>query len=114
VNLTWGVYASRSRDPDPAVRAGALSRLARFHLAAGNVAAALLDCRELAGLTTVAFDGMPADLFARRQISALMEQTGDRVALTREADALRTELLAGRWVPAAETGLPCGSMVQRQ
>ena len=93
-----GIYASLRRDPDPSVRSGALWRLARLHQTLGKTGKAMEDYRELAEITSIAINSVPADLFARRQICRLLEETGDTTSLRREAVSLRADLLAGRWV----------------
>jgi hypothetical protein len=92
-----GAYTTLRRDADPRVKAGALFRLARLRLSSGDTAGAIQSYRELADLTGIAISGMPADLFARRQICRLIEEVGDKVSLEREAGSLRTDLQSGRW-----------------
>jgi hypothetical protein len=91
-------YISFSRSSDPAIRAGALWRLARLQLTSGKVATALNTYRQLADVTGVAVNGMPVDLFARRPICRLLEESTDKAALATEAQTLREYLMAGRWV----------------
>jgi two-component system phosphate regulon sensor histidine kinase PhoR len=119
-------YTALARSRTPAVRAGALLRLARVHRSTGDVGAAIKDYRELARFTDVAVAGMPADLLARREVCELLQQTRETASLAREAEALRVDLLAGRWpldrsgwAVAAEdierwTGHPIGVPPERQ
>ena len=93
-----GVYTSLRRDPDPSVRSGALWRLARLHQTSGKTGKAIEDYRELAEIASIAINSVPADLFARRQICRLLEETGDTASLRREAVSLQADFLAGRWV----------------
>ena len=90
-------YTVLARGANPALQAGALLRLARVHRSTGDIGAAIRDYRQLAHFTDFAFDGMPADLLARRALCDLLEQTRDTASLAREAEALRVDLLAGRW-----------------
>ena len=92
-----GAYSALARSADPAVQAGALLRLARVRRSTGDVRAAIRDYRELARFTDLAFNGMPAELLARRAVCELLQQTRETASLGREAEALRVDLLAGRW-----------------
>jgi two-component system phosphate regulon sensor histidine kinase PhoR len=94
----FGIYTSLRRDSDLSVRSGALWRLARLHQSLGKTGNAIEDYRELAEITSIAINSEPADLFARRQICRLLEETGDTTALRRETVSLRADFLAGRWV----------------
>ena len=121
-----GAYTVLARSRNPAVRAGALLRLARVHRSTGDVGAAIQDYRELARFTDFGFSGMPADLLARRAMCELLQQTRETASLAREAEALRVDVLAGRWPldrsgwgVAAEdierwTGRPIGVPPERQ
>ena len=91
-------YTALGRSTNRAVRAGALLRLARVHRSTGDVGAAIREYRELTHFSDIAFNGMPADLLARRAVCELLEQIGDTAASAREAEALRVDLLGGRWV----------------
>jgi hypothetical protein len=92
-----GAYTALARNGNPAVRAGALLRLARVHRSTGDVGAAIRHYRVLARVTDFAFNGMPADLLARRAICELLQQTRETASLVRESEALRVDLLSGRW-----------------
>jgi signal transduction histidine kinase len=83
--------------PDPAVRAGALLRLARNLRKAGRPKAALQIYGELAKLDGAGLAGAPADLVARRARCVLLEELGPQEALREEAQALHDDLTAGRW-----------------
>ena len=96
-DLGVAAYTALARSTNPADQAGALLRLARVHRSTGDSAAAIGEYRELARFTDLAFNGMPADLIGRREVCDLLEQTGETATLTREADALRVDFLAGRW-----------------
>jgi signal transduction histidine kinase len=90
------IYTSFLDASSPTVRAGALLRLARVHRTSGEITAAIQNYRALARFNA-AFDGTPADLVARRAICELLAQTGDSVSLAREAEAVRSDFLQGRW-----------------
>jgi signal transduction histidine kinase len=83
------LYRNLSHSSDPAVRAGALIRLARRV----QKPAALAAYGQAAELRGVAVAGMPADLFARWAECRLL--TGDD--LKQKTAALRADLLGGRW-----------------
>ncbi len=80
-------YGKLAESPDPAVRAGALIRLARVERRLGDIAAAKSAYQRLERIAaTVA--GAPAELVARHALVEL--GAGD-------AEKLRADLLAGRW-----------------
>jgi len=82
---------------DPAVRAGALIRLARNLRKSGSMEEALRVYSQATEMTGVAVGGIPADLLARWAACELLE-TELRVSRLREhALAIRQNLLAGRW-----------------
>jgi signal transduction histidine kinase len=91
-------YQGLARSPQPAIRAGALLRLARVHRRARRWDAALAAYRDLATLDHIAIDGMPADLAARRAVCFILEESGRPVDLAREVQDLDRDLTAGRWV----------------
>jgi len=92
-----GAYTALARSTNPTVQAGALLRLARVNRSTGDLRAAIRRYRELARFTDLAFNGMPADLLARRAVCELLQQTRETATLAREAEALRLDFLAGRW-----------------
>ena len=91
------VYAALAGSDDLQVRAGALVRLARVHRTSGRVRDALGAYARLGDLATVAFDGTPADLLARRATCGLLEQARRPEDLRNCAAAIERDLLAGRW-----------------
>jgi len=91
------IYERLSRSASAGVRAGALLRLARVHRRAGRVDAALAAYRQLSRADTIAFERMPADLLARRALCDLLQESGGGAELSREANSLHDDLLAGRW-----------------
>ena len=86
-----------ARAGDPAVRAGALMRLARIDRRSGRLREALAAYESLAALGPVPVEGLPADLVARHASLTLLETLDERERLGREASALFRELQAGRW-----------------
>jgi signal transduction histidine kinase len=91
-------YEDLVRSSQPGVRAGALLRLARVARQEERWQDALRAYRDLAEIRGMAFDGMPADLLARRAACSVLEESGSRQELTREAAALESEFVAGRWI----------------
>ena len=91
------IYLEMARAPEPRVRAGALLRLARIHRRSSRWDDALAAYRLLISANTMAIDGTPADLVARRAICSILEEAGRRDELRQEATALQSDLLAGRW-----------------
>jgi two-component system phosphate regulon sensor histidine kinase PhoR len=92
-----GAYERLSRSPAAPIKAGALLRLARLHRSEGRTDAALAAYADLARITGVAFDGMPADLLARRASCDLLERARRTAALATCARTVGGDLLAGRW-----------------
>jgi signal transduction histidine kinase len=86
-----------ARSPDPAVRAGALVRLARNQRKAGDHAGALRSFRRLAELGDTPVNGLPAGLLARQGAALLFEETGQTANLQQEAAALAEDLRQSRW-----------------
>jgi len=91
------VLDSLARAKDPAVRAGALMRLARIHRKAGRPREALAAYEAMATLGPVPVEGLAADLVARHATLPLLETLGERDRLAREASALLHDIQAGRW-----------------
>lgn len=91
------VLQDLARAGDPAVRAGALMRLARIHRKSGRLREALAAYESLAALGPVPVEGLPADLVARHASLTLLETLGERERLGREASALFGDVQAGRW-----------------
>jgi signal transduction histidine kinase len=85
------------RSGDPAVRAGALARLARIHRKDGRLRDALAAYEDLAALGLVTVESLPADLVARHARLAVLEVLGERERAEREASALFRDVQAGRW-----------------
>ncbi len=91
------VYRRVARSTDPAVRAGALLRLARIERKAGRHAAALATYDELAQLDGTAVGGLPAELVARHARLAVLDSARQPDELRREANGLRADVETGRW-----------------
>ena len=90
-------YEELARSQDMGVRAGSLLRLARVHRRARQWDSAREAYRHLALLTNTAIDGIPADLVARTASCEVLEESGHKHELDREAAALESDFLAGRW-----------------
>src|SRR4029453_971408 len=71
------------RNPDPAIRAGALLRLGRILRKAGQTESAIQAWRGLASLGDTRISGLPSALLAREALCTLLEQAG------RQSDLLR-------------------------
>lgn len=85
------------QSPDAGVRAGAFIRLARIERHAGNPTAAMQAYEQAARLPGVAVLAVPADLLARWAQCGLLEQGNRRGELAGLAQALKADLLSGRW-----------------
>ncbi len=90
-------FEALARSTDPAVRAGALARLARNLRKLHRHDEALTAYADLAELATATVDGTPADLLAREARCVVLEAMGRRDELAREARSLDADLSAGRW-----------------
>ena len=86
-----------SSSADPAIRAGALLRLARNLRKAGQRQAALDVCDQLGRMQSVTLGGIPADLVARRTRCSVLEELDRSEDLRREAAALDADLRTCRW-----------------
>ncbi len=91
-------YQDMARAPQPAVRAGALLRLARVHRRAKRWDDALRAYRDLVDIFGVAIEGIPADLVARRAVCSVLEEAGRTQELGEETASLEDDFLAGRWM----------------
>ncbi|MBI4909427.1 MAG: HAMP domain-containing histidine kinase [Acidobacteria bacterium] len=81
----------------PAVRAGALLRAARVYRGEKRWDEALHAYDRLATTGSVAIEGLPADFVARRAKCDVLLDAGRQLELQREAESLRSDLLANRW-----------------
>ena len=86
-----------ARSPDPAIRAGALMRIARNQRKAGQLDAALRTYGDLAAHGETSADGLPANLVARRARCNLLAQLGRRDDLASAAADLYNLLRRGQW-----------------
>ena len=91
------IYRALTRAQSRAVRAGALVRLGRTLRKAGRHTEAIEAYAKLARAGEVRIDGRPADLIAREARCTVLEETGQRALLEREANDLRRDLASGRW-----------------
>jgi len=87
--------------PDPLIRAGALLRLARNLIRAGEPEAALAVYDDLARLGATRIEGIPADLLARRARLIVLEDLHRNGQLRREAERLLQDLYKHGWILSA-------------
>ena len=90
-------FSELAAAPDPAVRAGALVRLARNLKALGRNDEALAAYQRMALLDTATVAGAPAALTARYARCKLLEEAGRRTELRIEAQKLADDLHTARW-----------------
>src|SRR6266508_3106076 len=90
-------YRGLAQSPDPALRAGALIRLARTLRKTGENGKALDVYADVSQLSGAAVGRVRADLLARWARCELLESAQRRDDLQREARALHAELMHGRW-----------------
>jgi signal transduction histidine kinase len=87
-------YQELARSSQPAVRAGALLRLARVYRRTGKWDAALAAYRSLGRIDRVAIDGMPANFVARRALCSVLDESGRKQELRQEAGELAAQVVA--------------------
>ena len=75
-------YAELARSKAPALRAGALLRIARVERNRHRIEQALEAYRSLAEIRGISFDGTPIDLLARRAICELLEESSRKQELS--------------------------------
>lgn len=90
-------YEEYAKSSDPALRAGALLRLARVHHRLGESEAALSTLSALAREATARVAELPADLVARRARCDLLASLGHVSMLSAEATSLEADLIGLRW-----------------
>ena len=90
-------YSELAHSRDPAVRAGALLRLARSLRSAGRLAEALPAYAPLLSVDGLAFEGVPVSLVARHARCAVMEALNRTSALREEARVLAADFERSRW-----------------
>jgi signal transduction histidine kinase len=86
-----------ARSSDATVRAGALMRKGRLLRKLGRIDESLTTYSELGNIASVAINGLPADLQARKTRCALFADQSRTDDLHREAAAIDADLAAGRW-----------------
>jgi signal transduction histidine kinase len=86
--IEW--YKRLTDSKDPAIRAGALTRLARVLRRMGRIEDARSAYSRLAGIHDARVAGAPAELVARLALGELSKKPAD-------GDALQKDLLSGRW-----------------
>ena len=79
------------------IRAGALLRSARVLRNSGDLDGATIDYRALSAIDSVAHNGMPTDLLARRAICEIFAMRGEKEHLEEEAGRLARDVVNGRW-----------------
>jgi len=90
---------------DPAVRAGGMLRQGRILRKLGRINEALSAFIDLGRISSVAINGEPADLVARRTRCAILQTQSRLAELREEAAALAADLHAGKWQLDRETFL---------
>jgi signal transduction histidine kinase len=83
---------------DPAVRGGALVRLARNYRKSGDFPRALAAFHELGALADTPVNGLPAGILAAQGSALLLEALGKHEGLQRQAFLLDADLRNGRWL----------------
>lgn len=91
------VFRQLAESRDPAIRAGALLRLARTLRTAGRHDQALAVYAEMAQMGAVPVGAGPAELVARRAHSETLLALGRRKEAESETAALLADLRSGRW-----------------
>ena len=86
-----------ARSPDPAVRGGALIRIARNLRKAGDAEGALAAYAEGTALSGVSVDGVPVSLLALWARCGLLAEKNRTDELHRQAQSLRSDLERGQW-----------------
>ncbi len=97
LDLAAREYSQLVRSANPAVRAGALARLARARRKQHDASAALVAYLQLSQIGDADVEGLPATLVATVGRASVFEAEGRRSELHGEADALRLDLSGGRW-----------------
>jgi signal transduction histidine kinase len=90
-------YSRLTADPEDAVRAEALARLARVRRKSKDFAAAIRAYDQLAEISGAAVSGLPADLVAREGRASVFQETNRTADLQQEAAKLAGELRGARW-----------------
>jgi signal transduction histidine kinase len=91
------IFRDLTRSPDPAIRAGALLRLARNLRKSGAVEDALAVYDELARAGAIPVEGLPAALAARYARLVVLRELQRMPACEQEARMLYDDLRQGRW-----------------
>jgi signal transduction histidine kinase len=91
-------FTALSTSAEPAIRAGALVRMAAIQRKLGRHVDALATYRALASIGAVTILGEPADLIARATECETLATLGRPDELARASDALAHDLAMGRWL----------------
>jgi signal transduction histidine kinase len=90
-------YEKLARVSNPAVRAGALTRLARIRRRQNDSKGAEAAYRDLEQIPNAAVGGIPAGVIAREGIASLFQEKGRTQELMSEAVAFQSDLINSRW-----------------
>jgi len=96
-------YLSLARSKDPAIRAGALMRLARVLRNQGRTKEALAVYDDLARMGATPVVDSPAELLARKQRIALLDGEGETTAAAQERTSLANALSQGLYTLDRDT-----------
>lgn len=88
---------SLTKNSEPGVRAGALTRLGRNLVKAGRFEEAKRTYQELRAYAGISLDGLPAELLSLRALAGLYERTGRKEEFLTEATLLADALQSAKW-----------------
>jgi signal transduction histidine kinase len=91
------IFVQQARLKDPAIRAGALLRLARNFRKNRQLKEALAVYAELAQMGSTSLGGVPAELLARHASCSVLEELKSFSELRLTASTLQADLVHGRW-----------------
>jgi len=97
LNAAALIYEQLAAKAEDAVRAGALTRLARVRRKMKNPDAAARAYSRLSEITGANVSGLPADLIAREGWASLFDETRQTAELRREAEAFLKDPRSRRW-----------------
>lgn len=91
------IYEKLSAASDPAIRAGALTRLARIDRKRHDPASAERAYHRLAEIADAGTAGLPAGLISREGLATMFQETARTADLLHTAAAFQADLQGGRW-----------------
>jgi signal transduction histidine kinase len=91
------IYEKLLAAANPAIRAGALTRLARIHRKRHDPASAQSSYDRLAQIAQASVAGLPAGLISREGLASMFQEMHRNADLLREASSLQSDLHSGRW-----------------